>query len=195
MATHGHNPASPTHAGGQDRTEAHSTIADDNDRIALPHLGTYRCVVPGGHHVGKGQQGCQHLFGETARTFHSTRNHHQGPVSLGHTQILGLGPHTRLAPEEPAVGTSRFESCLADRAAAATEGEGNDDEIPLTDSGDLVADLFDDAYGLMTQGAAGGDGGQPTVVPEVRTADTGSNNTDHRIGRLLNLRLRNIPDH
>jgi hypothetical protein len=85
------------------------------------------------------------------------------------------------------------QTLLTKHAGAVGRRERHDDELAAPDALDGAADIFHDADRLMSHAL--------TILvrsavigPEIAAADAGADDADHRVGRILDGRIRDVLD-
>ena len=143
MPAHSDDAFGPTQLGCYDTAQTHCSIAHDHDCVAFFDLGCSGCMITGGHHVGEGQQGVDHVVAVVLRL---AWNLHQGPVRVGESQILAL---IAAAPPPVRIKAISVEASPAGCAVPAAMSERRYDKVPWLDMSDIRAHLFDQADGLV----------------------------------------------
>src|SRR5207249_2712822 len=92
--------------------------------------------------------------------------------------------------EEPDVHARRVQPLVAERARAVRERKRYDNDVAAFYRADLGADVLDDADRLVAHRLAGITGLHRRVRPQIAATDASSGHSDHGIGRLNQVGVR-----
>ncbi|ANS28608.1 hypothetical protein R1CP_19630 [Rhodococcus opacus] len=171
--------------GGENGEQSHRAVSDDCEGLPRAGLGGDGGEPPGAEDVGSGQQMGGLLRGRLCP------GGHEGPVGQRDTHVLRLG-----ADRSPRDGVHA--AALVAGSADLTGvvgGEGRpDDEVADFYAPYLVADLLDDADGLVAHRLRPLRLLDAAVGPQVGTADAGGGDADDRVGRFEDGRVVTLVD-
>jgi hypothetical protein len=137
-------------------------------------------VIARTHHIAESQQGLHDLI-----RIAGTWDFHQRAVRQWHAHKLALAAIAIFYWEKSTVPTGCSDSYLAVGTGSIAVGKGRDNKITFRNVTHLVANLFYDTDKLMAYGTTYWKLSLPTIVPEIRTTNTGQHNTHDRIGRIF----------
>ena len=145
-------------------------------------------MVPCRHHVREREQR------RHQRVVLADRQDHERAVGLRHAYRFALAAVDSVGAVPASVQARDLQPVSAEHARAVRPDEWGDDEVACLDRVDVGADVLGDADELVAHPAAAFGRLHVSVRPEVAAANRRVGYADERIGRLDDLRVRDVLD-